>query len=152
MYPVDLVTEGPAQWLSLSLLALQASLSPGEPIVTVHDSFPFSKKNIYTLKNIERKGPSITLILESTPKYSKRILIFSTQYILVFSTYPIFFPILFTAIINIFATMSPLPQFVSFITQQPLGTFSSGFLHSISFFNLFQEQFSPRLAPQNCRK
>src|SRR5258705_12197036 len=116
-------------------------------------AFPFSKKkNFYTLKNIERKGPSITLILESTPKYSKRILIFSTQYILVFSTYPIFFPILFTAIINICATMSPLPQFVSFITQQPLGTFASGFLHSISIFKLFQEQFSPRLAPQNCRK
>src|SRR5258708_26860659 len=114
-------------------------------------AFPFSKKkNLYTLKNIERKGPSITLILESISKYSKRILIFSKQYILVFSTYLIFFPILFTAIINICATMSPLPQFVSFITQQPLGTFASGFLHSI--FKLFQEQFSPRLAPQNSRK
>src|SRR5258706_492630 len=112
-------------------------------------AFPFSKKkNFYTLKNIERKGPSITLILESTPKYSKRILIFSTQYILVFSTYPIFFPILFTAIINILAT-SLHPKIVSFITQQPVGLFASGFLHSISFFKLFQEQLSPWLAPPN---
>src|SRR5260370_39202807 len=30
----DLVTEGPAQWLSPSLLACKASLSPGEPIIT----------------------------------------------------------------------------------------------------------------------
>src|SRR5258708_39576021 len=110
-------------------------------------AFPFSKKkNLYTLKNIERKGPSITLILESTPKYSKRILIFSTQYILVFSTYPIFFPILFTAIINICATMSQLPRFLSFINQQPLVTFASCFLHSISFFLFFHELFSLWLA------
>ena len=135
MYPVDLVTEGLAQWLSLSLLALQASLSPGEPIVTVHDSFPFSKKNIYTLKNIERKGPSITLILESTPKYSKRILIFSTQYILVFFHIPQNFP---HFIHNQYSCNQSPPQFVSFITQQPVGIFASGFLHSISFLSSFR--------------
>src|SRR5258707_62694 len=51
MYPVYLVTERPAQWLSLTLLALQTSLSPAEPIVTVHHSFPFSKKNIEISRN-----------------------------------------------------------------------------------------------------
>src|SRR5258708_34014049 len=137
MYPVDLVTEGLAQWLSISLLALQDSLSSGEPIVKVHDSFPFSKKKHLYIKEYREKGSFHHLDIRKHSKifYSKRILIFSTQYILVFFHIPQNFPHFFH---NQYSCNQSPPQFVSFITQQPVGIFASGFLHSISFLSSFR--------------
>src|SRR5258708_38482686 len=59
-YHTDLVTEGPAQWLSPSLPACRPSLSLGEPIIT-----QISRSGASSLEKLDTKVHPLSLMMAS---------------------------------------------------------------------------------------